>query len=647
MVLFDFFRKIDFLSPSITLFHLEKRTHTSRFSGFFVLIMISLCSSYICILFYNLIEHKKLTSIFHKKFEYEAGYYSFNSSSIFHFIQIFSPEDGGYFDKYDSKYIRAYTTYVQSNLTYESLDFNDHWVFDTCRENIDNKDVESYLFDNVENFTNAVCIRHFYNSTEKKYYSLEEEGFEWPHLEHGIAQRSNIYLTTIVQKCSNDSIINKLFGPCPPQQEIDNYLSKYFGIYLYFTDTQVDPTNYSKPIQKYLQVISTGIGTPQTFVESYIHFAPLKVRTKSGSLFESVDDINSFYFDFNRKGSANNNEKYFTITQYYHLMQNNIQIYERKYNNIFDVFSEIGGVVQFIFYSFYWINFLYNKYIIAYDTNALFFTIRDKSSYSKENKNNQTNLNKNDIRLFNLRANIDRNMKRSKIFLSSNNLNLNNLKEKRNINKEKEQIIVTKENKKEKNKEDNKNYIIHKLYTPNKSKSKLDANQNSSSFLLKDSDNILNNNNKMNDLNINNSNNNNNNNKKEKNIKKNETLGDVYENLKINLGKNNTNNVYYLNIIDLYKKRKSIINDKNKAKTISDISDSNLKSIKIFSFLDFLKSIIVKRDKGNHYFISIFRKHLLSEEHLLKSHIKIVFMEKQHNFRGEENTNILECFKEL
>ena len=422
---FNSINKIDFLSPPITLFHLEKRTHTSKISGFLVILMITIISLYIGYLLYDLVTHRKLTSIFHKKFEYEAGYYSFNSSSIFHFIQIFSPEDGGYFDKFDTKYIRAYTTYVRSNFSYGNLDLYDHWVFDSCRENIDNKNVESYLFKNVENFTNGVCIRHYYNSSERKYYSLEDKGFQWPHLEHGIAQRSNIYLTTLVQKCSNDSIINNLFGPCPPQKDIDNYLSKYFGVYLYFTDTQVDPTNYTKPTQKYLQVISTGIGTPQSFVESYIHFSPLIIRTRIGSLFETKADINSFYFDFNRKGSANNNEKYFTITKYYHLMQNNVQIYERKYNNIFDVFSEIGGVIQFIFYVFYWTNYAYNKYIIAYDTNALFFSIRDKHSFSRQNT---IHLKKNDIKLLNLKSNNDRNMIKSNVFLSSNNLNMNKIK---------------------------------------------------------------------------------------------------------------------------------------------------------------------------------------------------------------------------
>ena len=95
---------------------------------------------------------------------------------------------------------------------------------------------------------------------------------------------------------------------------------------------------------------------------------------------------NSFYFDFNRKGAANNaGEKYFTITRYYHLMQNNVQIYERRYNNIFDIFSENGGITQFIFYLFYWINYAYNQFIIDFDTNYLFFSLKDRKLAEKGN----------------------------------------------------------------------------------------------------------------------------------------------------------------------------------------------------------------------------------------------------------------------
>ncbi len=111
-------KKLDFLSPPITLFHLGRRTHTSKIGGILVISMSVIYIAYITYLLLNLITHNKITSIFYQKFQFEAGYYSFNSSSIFHFIQIYSTESGGYFDKFDTKYIRAYITYYQANITY-------------------------------------------------------------------------------------------------------------------------------------------------------------------------------------------------------------------------------------------------------------------------------------------------------------------------------------------------------------------------------------------------------------------------------------------------------------------------------------------------------------------------------------------------
>ena len=645
------FSYLDFLSPPITLFYLEKRTHTSKIGGCLVIILVSICVSYICNLLYYVISHNRVTSIFFKKFEFEAGRYSFNSSSIFHFIQIFSPESGGYFDKYDNRYIRAYTTYVHSNFKISDLHLYDHWVFDTCRKDIDDKDLEKSLFENVVNFTNAVCIRHFYNSTEKKYYSLEEKGFFWPYLEHGIAQRNNIYLTTIVQKCTNDSIINKIFGDCPSQKEIDDYISQYFGIYLYFTDTQVDPTNYEMPIQKYLQTISTGIGTSQTYVESYIHYSPIKVRTNEGSLFGDTHEINSFYFDFNRKGSADNNSKYFIITKYYHLMQNNVQIYERKYNNIFDLLSEIGGVIQFLFYIFFWVNYLYNKYIISYDTNSLFFAVKDnqiKQLDIKRDFNNilqYSNINSNANKNLNYKINIlnasDDNFEKiklkmpiqkySSLKLSPNYKNNAFLKDKElsskenisknpNFNKRKTANII--------NSAQNFYYLNAINLTKNlnqnafrKSKNMLGIDMDSSDINLRNNNNFI--------FNI--------------DERKTPKSKDIKMTKTINYS---TEDNYYNKI---YLSKHSLAKIDHKTIESNAISNKEkMKSFKNLSFNRFFKYLCFK-EKGSISFLIKFRKHLLSEEHLFKSHIKTILLEKEfstNNNKGER-TNVFECFNEL
>ncbi len=655
------FNYIDFLSPPITLFHLERRTHTSKIGGCLMIILVSLCVGYISYLLYYLVAHNRVTSIFFKKFEFEAGHYSFNPSTIFHFIQIFSPESGGYFDKYDTRYIRAFTTYVHSNFKDSDLELYDHWVFDSCRKDVDDKGLEPSLFENVVNFTNAVCIRHFYNSSEKKYYSLGEEGFFWPYLEHGIAQRNNIYLTTIVQKCTNDSIINKLLGNCPSQKEIDQYVSQYFGIYLYFTDTQVDPTNYTMPIQKYLQTISTGIGTNQTYVESYIHYSPIRVRTNEGSLFGDSHELNSFYFDFNRKGSANNNPKYFTITKYYHLMQNNVQIYERRYNNVFDLLSEIGGVIQFIFYIFFWVNYIYNKYIIAYDTNSLFFAVKDnehkkvdiKRDFSNtsiiRNKNNINNFTFNINRINKNKDNINYFKKPIKKFLSlqsiteekKEKLNFNSLNNNNQSEQKEENTIIDNKRRKSENinvDENKKQYYymssikLTKKLNKNsfRKKGNIIANDpNCSKLLLGDNNNFIF---KKEDIILNNIH-------SDSKIKRRSSkLGKTF-----NYGSNKDLDNYN----KIWLSKNSIARIDHKTFGFRRVNNKEkIKSVKNLSFYHYLKSLC-NGQKGSTIFVIKFRKHLLSEEHLFKSHIKTILIEKELNSKQNENTNVFECFNEL
>ena len=372
---------IDFLSPSITLYYFEKRSHTSKIGGFLVLLRVSLCFVYAIYNFYITFGHKRVKAIFYKQFEWEERYYSLNSSSIFNFFQIYSTENGGYFDEYNSKYIHSYITYSHIGFKESELDKYDHWVFDKCQNEENEIGLNLSLLFNVNNFTNSACIRYYYNYKDRKYYSIESSQFIWPHLENGIARKDNVYLTAIVQKCTNNSVINRLFGECPPQKEIDEYINKYIAIYFHFIDTQINPLNYKNPIQKYLNTIISIIGTNYTFIENYIHFSPLKIRTNEGEIISKTYENNSFYFDSNTRGSASNSDEYFKLAKYYYILENTAQIYERRYNNIIDLLSQIGGLIQALHYTFFWLNYLYNKFIIASDTNKLFFHVKESKDY--------------------------------------------------------------------------------------------------------------------------------------------------------------------------------------------------------------------------------------------------------------------------
>ena len=86
--------------------------------------------------------------------------------------------------------------------------------------------------------------------------------------------------------------------------------------------------------------------------------------------------------------------------------------------------------------------------------------------------------------------------------------------------------------------------------------------------------------------------------------------------------------------------------DHNTLKSRRIPSIEKLKSVKKLSFVAFIKSLCLDR-KGSIQFVSKFRKHLLSEEHLFKNHIKTVLLEKQINNKNADNTNVFECFNEL
>ena len=357
----------------------------------------------------------------------------------------------------------------------------------------------------------------------------------------------------------------------------------------------------------------------------------------------------SFYFDFNRKGAANNyGEKYFTITKYYHLMQNNVQIYERRYNNIFNILSEIGGIGEFIFYLFYWLNFIYNQFIIDFDTNSLFFSITNHEFDNKGNNNisinnitSQVAINGKDNRLdYNLNALSPR--KRIKK-VSNRNLSVNKAIKDENNNKSKDygNNIQNIENDRnyndpfENDNQNNKNITKNDKYPPVNKKS------------FDNSQVILYNLNKGKDLIRNLGSNNNKNilnffkNKNKFNSKSNKEFN------KFKLDYFHEDNVVFNNhrIKNIQISKTNIDQIKHKKEKSLKMSDKNYKGIR-FSIINFTKARFFKKDKQKYQYLTLFRKHLLSEEHLLKSHINMVLLEKKYNF-NKETTNIYECYNKL
>ena len=633
--------KLDFLSPPITLFYLERRTHTSKIGGLLIILLISLCSSYIIYLLYLIIKHKKVTALFYKKFENDIGQYYLNPNSIFYFIQLHSIDNESFKYIYASKYIRTYSYYGNTDFDESSLDRIDHWVYDTCREGIDNKDLDPSLFQNINNFNNSACLRYYFNSKEKKYYSIGEKEYIWPFLEHGIAQKNNRFLHTSMQKCTNDSVINNLFGDCPSQEEIDEYIAKLAAIFMYLVDKQIDPTDYKKPIQNYMQSITSGIGTAESFEENYVFYSPLKLRTKEGTILERNKELNSIFFDSNIKISSPNSKQYFKLARFTQFLQNNIQIYERRYDDITDILSDLGGIIQCVFNIFYWINFLYNKYIIVSDTNSLFFTMLTKRADSingekiitKFNKSINKNNNLNNSSFNDLNANKNNNTVIGNLMDRYNDNShyngIGNFREE-NDSKINGSSSKSKENNTKKEKHFSFNLIHPKKYKRNISLFNSVIRNNS----FKKKNNNNNNINNTNDIHIVN---------KMKELHYHSSTNKKSYYLNNNRKKNfyfNHDNIKEESNLDISKN--NLVNQTIK---LSQYFNDNIKLNKKYSFYNFLKSIFSQKINNINFLIK-YRKCLLSEEHVLKSHINNIILEKKLNVDKYQDISFIDSFNE-
>ena len=615
---------IDFLSPPITLFYFGKRTHTSKIGGLLVMLMTAIIFTYISYILIVEFSYEKVSSVFYKKYENEAGYYSFNTSCLFTFLQIAKK---GIPYKYNHKNIRIYS-YPMPSLNSDSeseLEFHDHWVYDTCKENEDNKNLDENIFADIKNFSYGACIKYFYNSTEKKYISTDNPNFKWPYLEHGTSNSNNKFVNTMVTKCSNNSISNKILGYCNSEDEINQYLNDYQGIYLYFIDNLIDVTNYGKPLQSYFYAMNSNLGKGISYVDNYIHFSPLRLTTSEGLIFNYKKYFRSISYDQNRKGEGKNLENSSVILVMYHyLLQNNILIYERRYNDLLDVFSQIGGVVQMIFYIFYGINYLYNSYIVLYDTNHIFFNI-DKSG-------SKINIKINDLKTI--------------LFGEENNSNYNNIS---NLNP----IIGNKTtinhiNKKQKRVTLNNPRLktIHNFDYRQKDDSifgNLNIKKENHDFFrisnenqryLDDSKKIVN----LNDNSIANV---------HKKVNKKYYHSEQFRLIKFfNSPKKEIENKSN-NLIDTNNKKRMPQNISINLIKNEILSHQSMVIGKKFSFFVYMKMLCNKGIKNNMAILINFRKKLLSEEHLYKSHLTSFLFEKNNKITSKQSISFVNFYNEL
>ena len=370
---------LDFLSPKITLYNNGHNSHISRVGGLLSSIFIIVLILIVIDFLYHFIN-PQINSIF--IYEQNMDDYKYkqnmNFSGISHFIQIYSNSSKGWFGDFDNKNILIYgikeniNKYNNNGNSKIDLYKTEHWVYDKCEymEEID-KNLFADISKTVKDYTKAICLRFYYNPYEQKYYQIGLDGYVPPNIETNYISEKRIIYKIVVEKCFNNSIFNDKFQfVCNNQKQIDNYINLYNNVFIYFSNNEILPQNRNNPFKKYYLSISSTI-QKMAFFENDIIFSPIKIISEN-SIFRSKKEDLSYMLRNNYHDDKYINKELEMIGIFNFYFINNIIIYQRRFFNIIENLSRIGGFCYLLFFIFQIFNYISGQYTIIENTKNLF-----------------------------------------------------------------------------------------------------------------------------------------------------------------------------------------------------------------------------------------------------------------------------------
>ena len=383
-------KKLDWLSPPITLYFKGEGEHSSIFSGILSIIAYILVLAAGIFYFYEYINRKNPKAYFFNRYIEDAGSFPLNSSSMFNFIQIADTKSDeiipldfsifrivGFDEVFYDEYMKNPNIVLNVN----------HWVYGYCNNNSDTEGISNLI--DFDFYEQSACIRKYYDKNKQKYFNTGEEGFRWPIIEKGCSNPNRTFYGLIMQRCDKASNFLKSQGPeCKSESEITEYIGKV-SLKYQIIDHYADSLNYKMPFTKYFYQVTSAI-TNGFYIVNHLNFNPANMLTHNGIFFDNQVQERSYFFTQNEKHTVDQSvlsEGQSTngcLIGIYFWMQNTLQYYERNYDRLQDVLSDIGGISSIVVTVAYFINLLINKFIILLDTEDLILN-RDKINFSKDN----------------------------------------------------------------------------------------------------------------------------------------------------------------------------------------------------------------------------------------------------------------------
>lgn len=375
-----FFKKLDMISPPITIFYKGNSTHPSVFSGILTL-MVYFVAFYFGIRYaIEYLRHQNPQIYYYNRYIEDAGNFPVNSSQIFSFVQIIDTASNNPVPiEFDSVRIIGLEITVDLYKLDNNLSQYNHWLYGRCNNSSDTEGI-SYLI-NFDYFTESACIRKYYNKDDKIYYNTNDEKFIFPNIIHGCSHPDRTFYGIVIEKCRNDSLKFLSDGQyCNSKEHILKYIQRS-SINLQLIDNYADVLNYENPFTKYFYSISNGL-FEESYTANHLNFNPATLITNDAIFFTNDKKSFAYIYQQNEKVTSKSDDSGIYVAFYY-WMQNNMQYYERKYRNFQDALSDIGGLGSLILNLAYILNFLVSNFVILFDTEELLNEIELSKKFSK------------------------------------------------------------------------------------------------------------------------------------------------------------------------------------------------------------------------------------------------------------------------
>ena len=243
------------------------------------------------------------------------------------------------------------TIYYPEVIYYESIKKNNDWF------NIEEKYLEIEKC-NINKFSNGHKLLFKNNSLSTNYCIKDLNNLK---LSGSYSYNEISYIKINLYPCKNSTENN---NNCKPQNIIDKYLSSSY-ISIQMEDIGITPTNYNNPTIPTIKDLYTTIGK-SFFKEMSIYYKIVEIENDIGLFNTNIKTNEYIKFD----------KEYDTMyirdeTEYYNSepicrvilqLSDTIDVHNRIYGKISEVFAKIGGFMQFINTLFGVLSFFFNRY---------------------------------------------------------------------------------------------------------------------------------------------------------------------------------------------------------------------------------------------------------------------------------------------